>query len=382
MDALPIDDALGGLREAMAQLDGPRWWSPRRPGSGEEHARAPALLPFALGQVHLPAAAAAGGRDRARRARIAREQQWLRRLGREVGYRVRFEHAGDASTRLWVMTEGTLTRQLQSDPYLEGVGSGGARRDPRAQHPHRPRARLPARARRQRAPRAAGGGDVGDHRRRSELCRFLLDGAGGRPARRARIRWRSRLLPQTTSPRPRRARRRGRARGARRPRLRRRARLPARGGGDPRLRARARGPAPGGGAAPWPAASSRAGARAEKRRAPARGAQYQCRRDLGHHPGGAHGGRRRLRARRGHGSRERGGGAHPRADQPRQRRPARRPRRPHRAGPLRAAVERARGRPARARDPAEGPPHRPHRGLPGHPAPGLHADGLPLVRAA
>ncbi len=89
------------------------------PGSGKSTRVPPALLPFALGQVLLlqPRRVAAI----ALAERIAREQGW--RLGREVGYRVRFERVGSAATRLWVMTEGTLTRRLISDPYLEGVGA-------------------------------------------------------------------------------------------------------------------------------------------------------------------------------------------------------------------------------------------------------------------
>jgi len=42
--------------------------------------------------------------------------------GGEVGYRVRFEQKGGASTRLWFLTEGVLGRQLTNDPFLERVG--------------------------------------------------------------------------------------------------------------------------------------------------------------------------------------------------------------------------------------------------------------------
>lgn len=43
-------------------------------------------------------------------------------LGREVGYRVRFERRGDERTRLWFVTEGAFTRQLCRDPLLETTG--------------------------------------------------------------------------------------------------------------------------------------------------------------------------------------------------------------------------------------------------------------------
>lgn len=42
--------------------------------------------------------------------------------GQTVGYRVRFENRVSARTRLEVLTEGILTRRLQHDPALEGVG--------------------------------------------------------------------------------------------------------------------------------------------------------------------------------------------------------------------------------------------------------------------
>jgi len=43
-------------------------------------------------------------------------------VGDKVGYRVRFEHRVSRSTRIEVITEGILTRRLQQDPELKGVG--------------------------------------------------------------------------------------------------------------------------------------------------------------------------------------------------------------------------------------------------------------------
>jgi ATP-dependent helicase HrpB len=40
----------------------------------------------------------------------------------EVGYHVRFERKLTDQTRLRVLTEGILSRQLLSDPFLEGIG--------------------------------------------------------------------------------------------------------------------------------------------------------------------------------------------------------------------------------------------------------------------
>ena len=43
--------------------------------------------------------------------------------GETVGYRIRFENKISARTRIEVVTEGILTRMLQDDPMLEGVGA-------------------------------------------------------------------------------------------------------------------------------------------------------------------------------------------------------------------------------------------------------------------
>jgi ATP-dependent helicase HrpB len=43
-------------------------------------------------------------------------------LGQTIGYRVRFENKVSAQTKIEVLTEGILTRMLQSDNALEGIG--------------------------------------------------------------------------------------------------------------------------------------------------------------------------------------------------------------------------------------------------------------------
>src|SRR4028118_1203617 len=58
---------------------------------------------------------------RASAQRIAEENGW--ELGREAGYHVRFDRKLGPQTRLRVLTEGILTRQLLDDPFLEGVGA-------------------------------------------------------------------------------------------------------------------------------------------------------------------------------------------------------------------------------------------------------------------
>ncbi|QIL19479.1 ATP-dependent helicase HrpB [Thermomonas sp. HDW16] len=44
-------------------------------------------------------------------------------VGQTVGYRIRFENKIGPNTRIEVVTEGILTRMLQDDPLLEGVGA-------------------------------------------------------------------------------------------------------------------------------------------------------------------------------------------------------------------------------------------------------------------
>lgn len=43
-------------------------------------------------------------------------------VGKIIGYQVRFENTTNATTRIDVVTEGILTRKIQTDPSLEGVG--------------------------------------------------------------------------------------------------------------------------------------------------------------------------------------------------------------------------------------------------------------------
>ena len=58
---------------------------------------------------------------RASAERIASENHWT--IGNEVGYHVRFDRRIGANTRLRVVTEGILTRQLLDDPFLDGIGA-------------------------------------------------------------------------------------------------------------------------------------------------------------------------------------------------------------------------------------------------------------------
>jgi ATP-dependent helicase HrpB len=116
MEALPIDPLVQMACSQLSTAGCVVLTAP--PGSGKS-TRIPPAVARGFGRTYLlqPRRIAA----KALATRIAHEQQW--RLGNEIGYRVRFERVGSEHTRLWVMTEGSLTRQLQSDPYLDGVAA-------------------------------------------------------------------------------------------------------------------------------------------------------------------------------------------------------------------------------------------------------------------
>ncbi len=115
MIPLPIDDALAQITAALAA--GPACVVTAPPGSGKSTRVPPCLMRAAAGQVYLLQPRRIAAKSLARR--MAQEQGW--QLGQDVGYRVRFDHVGGPKTRLWVMTEGSLTRQFSTDPYLDGI---------------------------------------------------------------------------------------------------------------------------------------------------------------------------------------------------------------------------------------------------------------------
>ena len=119
MISLPIDAVLPALREALslrheAVLEAP-------PGAGKTTRVPLALLnePWLAGQSILmlePRRLAA----RAAAERLASELG--EQVGQTVGYRIRLDSKVGPETRIEVVTEGILTRRLQADPALEGVG--------------------------------------------------------------------------------------------------------------------------------------------------------------------------------------------------------------------------------------------------------------------
>jgi ATP-dependent helicase HrpB len=125
MTPLPIDPFLPQIVARLKEQPAPRCLvlvAP--PGAGKTTRVPPALLRAGLLTAEHPNLVMLQPRRVAARAsaqRIAEENDW--QLGREVGYHVRFDRKLTADTRIRVLTEGILTRQLLDDPFLPGVGA-------------------------------------------------------------------------------------------------------------------------------------------------------------------------------------------------------------------------------------------------------------------
>ncbi len=116
----PILDVIPAIRESLAAhsrlvLEAP-------PGAGKTTQVPLALLdaPWLAGKKILMLEPR---RVAARAAAGFMAKQLGEEVGETVGYRIRFESKVSKATRIEVVTEGILTRLLQDDPLLEGVGA-------------------------------------------------------------------------------------------------------------------------------------------------------------------------------------------------------------------------------------------------------------------
>ena len=120
LPAFPITPLLPEIRDALAAH--PRLVLEAPPGAGKT-----TQVPLAL----LDAPWLAGNRilmlePRRIAARAAAQfmaQQLGEPVGQTVGYSIRFESRTSAATRIEVVTEGILTRMIQDDPELSGIGA-------------------------------------------------------------------------------------------------------------------------------------------------------------------------------------------------------------------------------------------------------------------
>ena len=116
---LPIDDYLEHAKNLLEEH--PNLVLIAEPGAGKTTRLPPALLATQfIGTQKILVLQPRRVAARTTAQRIASEFGCA--LGEDIGYRIRFDHRTSAKTRLEILTEGLLIRQLQSDPMLDGIG--------------------------------------------------------------------------------------------------------------------------------------------------------------------------------------------------------------------------------------------------------------------
>jgi ATP-dependent helicase HrpB len=120
MAELPVDRILPDLKQALRDNCNVVLQAP--PGAGKTTRVPPALLTetWLAGKRLIMLEPR---RLAARRAADYMARQMGQKVGQTVGYRVRLDSRVGPDTRIEVVTEGVLTRMLQRDPALDGVGA-------------------------------------------------------------------------------------------------------------------------------------------------------------------------------------------------------------------------------------------------------------------
>ena len=117
--ALPIEPALPALLSALRDHGQAVLQAP--PGAGKTTRVPLALLEAGLVEGRI---VMLEPRRLATRGAAVRMAETLGEdAGRTVGYRMRGETKVSRATRIEVVTEGILTRMIQSDPTLDGIGA-------------------------------------------------------------------------------------------------------------------------------------------------------------------------------------------------------------------------------------------------------------------
>src|SRR5918995_1177956 len=114
---LPVEEVLAEVDAALSTKGGAILIA--EPGAGKTTRVPLALLrsPWLKGKIVMLEPRRIAARAAAHHmARLIGEE-----AGETVGYSVRFESKVSSKTRIEIVTEGVLTRRLQSDPALEGV---------------------------------------------------------------------------------------------------------------------------------------------------------------------------------------------------------------------------------------------------------------------
>lgn len=117
--SLPVESVLSALAQALAREHRAVLQAP--PGSGKTTLVPPALLNapwLGASRIVMLEPRRVAARAAAHRMAELRGEP----VGRTIGFRTRTESRVSAATRIEVVTEGILTRRLQRDPTLEGIG--------------------------------------------------------------------------------------------------------------------------------------------------------------------------------------------------------------------------------------------------------------------